>query len=93
MCCLTLIYLNWHSYILKGIGVERHKWVIDTTSLCALLEHGQASSLSGEQGFWPSERRDKHWSHTSKFSNTFYCKSHEGEVYFKKQSFTSVSSK
>ena len=32
-------------------------------------------------------------SHTSKFSNTFYCKSHEGEAYFKKQGFTSVSSK
>ena len=31
-------------------------------------------------------------SHTSKFSNTFCCTSHEGEVYFKKQSFTSTSS-
>jgi hypothetical protein len=31
-------------------------------------------------------------SHTSKFSNTFCCTSHEGEVYFKKQSFTSTFS-
>ena len=31
-------------------------------------------------------------SHTSKFSNTFCCKCHKGEVYFKKQSFTSTSS-
>ena len=26
-------------------------------------------------------------SHTSKFSNTFCCKSHKGEVYFKKHKF------
>jgi hypothetical protein len=31
-------------------------------------------------------------SHTSKFSNTFCCKFHKGKVYFKKQSFTLVSS-
>ena len=32
------------------------------------------------------------WSHTSKFSNTFCCKCHKGEVYFKKLCFTSMSS-
>ena len=31
-------------------------------------------------------------SHTSKFSNPFCCKCHKGEVYCKKQSFTSTSS-
>ena len=32
-------------------------------------------------------------SDTSKFNNIFYCKSHEGEVYFKKQGFTPMSNK
>ena len=31
--------------------------------------------------------------HTIKFNNTYCCKCHEGEVYFKRQSFTWVSSK
>src|SRR5882762_4829951 len=42
--------------------------------------------MSATNGFYWST------SHTSKFSNTFCCKCHKGEVYFKKQSFTSVSS-
>src|ERR1700729_3047718 len=32
-------------------------------------------------------------SHTSKFSNTFCCKCHKGEVYITQQSFTWASSK
>ena len=31
-------------------------------------------------------------SHTSKFSKTFYCKCHKGEVYIIQQSFTSMIS-
>jgi hypothetical protein len=32
-------------------------------------------------------------SHASKFSNTFCCKCHKGEVYFQKQNITSTSGK
>ena len=30
----------------------------------------------------------RHQSHTSKFSNTFYCERHKGEVYIAQQDFT-----
>jgi len=42
---------------------------------------------------WCGRTRQMIRSHASKFSNTFCCMSHEGEVYFQQQNITWASSK